>query len=88
MLGKRLQRATRTTFFQYEFVKQKEKSKQFHACGIFLKAIYFFNLMVFLAIMSVATVRQMRGFYQCDSITFLGERDALFTSVIVWLFFP
>jgi hypothetical protein len=73
VLGKRLQRATLTPFFDVEFKKQSENLGLKWRVKVFLKGVYFINLALFLGVMSVVTTRQMSGYYQCTSITVACE---------------
>lgn len=82
-LGKRLQRATSTPFFQFELVKQKKKSSKFRKMGLFLKAVYLVNLIVCLSAMATVTAKQIVGDLQCEEITFNGEHQ---TSSVVIVF--
>lgn len=81
VLGKHMLRATMTSYFHTQLQKQKESNLR-RVKG-FLKAIYFINLAGFLSAMTVVSVRQSRGYYQCGSITLtldpnLVWREAVF----------
>ena len=65
MLGKSISRATTAKCYRAEFQKQERRKKM----GILLKVIYFLNLGVFLAAMTIISTRQNAGYYQCNSIT-------------------
>ena len=67
VLGRRLQRACTARLYQTEFEKQQfGRSKR---ASMFLKAVYFINLVLFLAFMSLISGRQNDGYYQCSEIT-------------------
>jgi len=69
VLGKSLQRSTMAPCFNAEFHKKKESMDLKWKYKIALKGVYFFNLFVFIAIMSVVTIRQKISYYQAESIT-------------------
>ena len=73
VLGKRLQRATLTPFFNVEFKKAKENLGMKWRVKVFLKGMYFINLLVFLAVMIFVTLKQVTGSRQCDTITVACE---------------
>ena len=73
VLGKRLQCATLSPFFNVEFKKQRDNLGLKRRVKIFLKGVYFINLTLFLAVIAVVTSRQVTGFYQCNSITVTCE---------------
>ena len=93
VLGKKLQRATMTSYFRVDFQKQtdgsarrtilnKVKSRKWRM-KVFLKGIYFINLMGFLAAMIFVSVRQSDGYYQCSSITVRLGRDEVWEAAVV-----
>ena len=69
VLGKRLQRATTTPYFHVNFQKEKESLGLMWRVRMFLKAVYFINLAIFLAAMIVVSTRQTSGYYQCESVS-------------------
>lgn len=74
VLGKRLQRACTAKLFQTEFEKQKlgrmsmrnSLRRGNRRASIFLKSIYFFNLVALLGGMLYVSIRQTSGYYQCE----------------------
>eukprot|EP00578_Thalassiosira_sp_NH16_P005900 CAMPEP_0181135596 /NCGR_PEP_ID=MMETSP1071-20121207/32735_1 /TAXON_ID=35127 /ORGANISM="Thalassiosira sp., Strain NH16" /LENGTH=293 /DNA_ID=CAMNT_0023222251 /DNA_START=170 /DNA_END=1048 /DNA_ORIENTATION=- len=75
VLGRRLARACTAKLYQTEFEKQK---------SIFLKTAYFINLAVFVYFMTIVTMRQQNGDYQCQKdpvVKYQGEMVPGFTMV-------
>ena len=66
VLGKRMKRATLKKCFRVEFPRRNGKGKRFSYC---LKALYFFNLIVLLCLLTVISVRQSQGYYNSKSVT-------------------
>ena len=80
VFGKRLQRACTAKLFQTEFEKQKfGRSKK---ASIFLRSVYFLNLIAFLGGMIFISMRQTSGYYQCNSIT-VDFGDAVWGDAVV-----
>ncbi len=73
VLGKRLQCASLTPFFNVEFKKQGKNLGLKWRVKVFLKGVYFIILFLFFTVMSIATIQQMTGYYQCTSITITCE---------------
>ena len=69
VLGKHLERACTKKHFETEFEKPTMLSKNSKRISLFLKGVYFFNLAIFLAILTGVAIRQERGLFQCHSIT-------------------
>ncbi|KAL7537721.1 hypothetical protein ACHAWF_005887 [Thalassiosira exigua] len=67
VFGKRMLRACTARCFETEF--GKIKSRRTRRINIFLKTVYFANLGLLLLGMISISINQMRGSYQCDSIT-------------------
>lgn len=59
------------------YLLQKQKNETMaplkRRIKIFLKGAYFINLLIFLAVMVVVTLRQNNNYYQCESITVRSE---------------
>eukprot|EP00804_Cyclotella_cryptica_P027652 CCRYP_010272-RA/>CCRYP_010272-RA protein AED:0.09 eAED:0.09 QI:844/1/1/1/0.75/0.77/9/300/469 len=73
VFGKRMKCATTKRCFRAEFPYQSiGRGKGF---SIFLKTLYFFNLLVFLGLLSAVTVKQKEGYFNCDSITVAFGND-------------
>ncbi|KAL7521761.1 hypothetical protein ACHAWX_006442 [Stephanocyclus meneghinianus] len=67
VFGQRMKRATSKKCFRAEFPHQSiGRGKGF---SVFLKTLYFFNLLVFLSLLSVVSLMQQRGDFNCKSIT-------------------
>jgi len=69
VLGKRLQRATTTPYFHVNFQKEKESLGLKWRVRMFLKAVCFINLAMFLDAMIALSTRQTSGHYQCESVS-------------------
>lgn len=70
VLGKGMKRACRAKCFQIKFERKKSRrSSRSKMFGIFLKAVYFWNLALFLALMATVSINQKNGSYQVESIT-------------------
>jgi len=67
VLGVSMRKACTSKCFQTEFDKNQFKRNK--KMSIFLKAVYFINLGCILAAMSIVTTKQVKGDYQCSSIT-------------------
>jgi len=66
ILGGVLRRATTARLFHSEFPRLRP-SRSIKAV-LYLKSVYFVNLMVFLAPMIIVSIRQQDGYYQCKMI--------------------
>ncbi|KAL3792962.1 hypothetical protein HJC23_010975 [Cyclotella cryptica] len=73
VFGKRMKRATTKKCFRAEFPHQSIGRGK--GLSIFLKTLYFFNLLVFLSLLSVVSLQQKRGFFNCKSITVTFGND-------------
>lgn len=69
VLGQRLRQATITPYFHVDLRGGAGDLNRKWRPAIVLKAAYLINLVVFLSAMIVVSVRQTRGYYQCESIT-------------------
>ncbi|KAL7553920.1 hypothetical protein ACHAWF_017444 [Thalassiosira exigua] len=69
VLGRNLQRATMTPYFQFQFQRGQGSLGHKWRARLLLKGAYFVNLAGFLTAMLVVSDRQRRGCYQCGAIT-------------------
>lgn len=61
VLGERLQHATTTKYFHTTFQKEKGNDWFKWRSKLFLKTLYFVNLVVFLSVMLVISAKQVRS---------------------------
>lgn len=73
VFGKRLKRATTKKCFRAEFPHQSIGRGK--GLSVFLKTVYFLNLLVFLLLLLVVSVRQQEGYFNCNSITLTFGND-------------
>ncbi|KAL7487697.1 hypothetical protein ACHAW6_013274 [Cyclotella cf. meneghiniana] len=73
VFGKRLKRATTKKCFRAEFPHQSIGRGK--GLSVFLKTVYFLNLLVFLLLLLVVSVRQQKGYFNCNSITLTFGND-------------
>jgi len=83
VLGMRMCRATTTRYFHVDF-KRDQSSMRKRRIQMFLKGVYFVNLLAFLTAMIWITMRQMSGYYQCESITVTFPDRVWSEAIVQW----
>ena len=82
VLSKTMKEATNRKYFQLEF--KKSKMGQQRKISIFLKGVYFINLVAMLAGMCVVTIKQENGDYQCQEITVKHPDNVWENGIVMW----
>jgi len=84
ILGRTLRRACTARLFQTEFERGRFAASRSIQAILFLKTVYFVNLVVFVAPMIVVSTRQSAGYYQCQRIQ-VDFGDAVWGDALVRL---
>ncbi|KAL3800886.1 hypothetical protein ACHAW5_002037 [Stephanodiscus triporus] len=69
VFGKRMRRACTARLFHLEFEKVKVKYGKRARAGLFQKSVYFVNMTVFLVLLTLLSIKQKSGGFQCKKIS-------------------
>jgi len=82
VFSKSLRAETTNKYFRTEFKKEVDKAEKSRRISLFLKAIYFMNLIGLLCGQIYVSRKQSRGDYQCKSITVIIKDEVWEESVV------
>jgi len=82
VFSKSLRAETTNKYFRTEFKKEVDKAEKSRRISLFLKAIYFMNLIGLLCGQIYVSRKQSRGDYQCKSITVIIKDEVWEDSVV------